>query len=157
MPKFNVTRHVPFTVDQVFHVASDVANYREFLPLVKRSVVLGRAKLPDGRESFDSELHIIYKKLSIHEVMQSRVTVDPVRKIVMSDSSQGPVKHLNAEWRIAPAPQGGSDINFAVDYEMKSRALQYILSGMFDMAVRRIMTAFEDRARALYGAEVASR
>ena len=30
--------------------------------------------------------------------------------------------------------------------------LQLMLSGMFDFAVRKIMTAFEERARALYGA-----
>ena len=157
MPNFNVTRHVPFTVDQVFDIASDVASYREFLPLVRRSIVLKRTSLPDGRECFDSELHVTYKKLGIHEVMASQVKVDRVNKVVTSESTQGPVKHLNAEWRITPAAQGGCDINFSVDYALKSRSLQFILSGMFDMVVRRIMNAFEERARTLYGVEVASR
>jgi len=157
MPKFNVTRHVPFTVDQVFDIARDVSSYREFLPLVRRSIVRQRTALADGRVCFDSELHINYKKLGIHEVMASRVTVDRANKVVTSESAQGPVKHLRAEWRITPAAQGGSDINFAVDYELKSRSLQFVLSGMFDLVVRRIMNAFEERARTLYGVEVASR
>ena len=44
------------------------------------------------------------------------------------------------------------DINFTVDYQLKSRTLQFVLSGMFDLAVRKVMTAFEERARVLYAA-----
>jgi len=34
MPKFSVSRSVPYTADQVFAIARDVARYKEFLPLV---------------------------------------------------------------------------------------------------------------------------
>jgi len=34
MPKFSVSRSVPYTADQVFAIARDVARYTEFLPLV---------------------------------------------------------------------------------------------------------------------------
>jgi ribosome-associated toxin RatA of RatAB toxin-antitoxin module len=76
MPKFNITRRVPFTVEQVFDVASDVENYRHFLPLVRRSVVRNRATLADGREAFDAELSVLYKKLGISETMACKVIVD---------------------------------------------------------------------------------
>ena len=151
MPKFSVSRSVPFSAEQVFAIASDVAHYREFLPLVKRSVVRNVSKLDDGRQTFEGELTIAYKKLSVEEVMASFVTVDPSNFTVTAESSQGPVKRLVSEWRIVPTGEGRSDINFSVDYELKSRTLQFVLSGMFDMAVRKIMTAFEERARQLYG------
>lgn len=151
MPQFSVSRSVPYSAEQVFAIARDVAHYREFLPLVKRSVVRGAAKLADGRESFESEITVAYKKLGIEEVMASRVTVDPAALTVVSQSDEGPVKHLLAEWRIVPTGENRCDINFSVDYQLKSRALQFVLSGMFDMAVRRVMSAFEERARTLYG------
>lgn len=151
MPKFNVSRSVAYSAEQVFAIASDVAHYREFLPLVKRSVVRNVKTLDDGRRTFEGELTVAYKKLSIEEVMTSHVIVDPADFTVTAESSQGPVKRLVSEWRIVPTGDSRCDINFTVDYELKSRTMQFLLSGMFDLAVRRIMTAFEDRARELYG------
>lgn len=157
MPKFNVTRRVPFTVDQVFGIAMDVANYRHFLPLVKRSVVRNRQTLPDGRESFDAEMAVAYKKLGIHETMTSHVIIDRDARTVTSTSSDGPIKHLHAVWKINAIGPTDCEIDFTVDYTLKSRSLQFILSGMFDMIVRRIMTAFENRAKELYGSATAMR
>ena len=151
MPKYNVTRKVPFSADQVFAIACDVGQYRTFLPLVKRSVVRNRLRMPDGRETFEAELTVLYKKLGIEESMTSRVTVDAATKTVMAESIDGPVKYLNSEWHIVSSSRAECEISFTVDYQLKSRALQFVLSGMFDMIVRRILTAFEDRARKLYG------
>lgn len=151
MTKFSVTRNVPFDVEQIFTIASNVADYREFLPLVKRSVVIDAVRQPDGKSSFVADLHFSYKKLGISDTLRSHVTVDPVAHTVTATSTEGPVKSLVSEWKILPGAEGGSDIHFTVDYTLKSRSLQFLLSGMFDMIVRRIMTAFEGRARKLYG------
>ena len=156
MPKFNVSRKVPYSVDQVFAISADVAQYRTFLPLVSRSVVRSRERLPDGRETFDADLTVIYKKLGIEETLTSRVVVDRSKHTVTAQSSDGPVKHLNSEWRILPAGPGQSEINFTVDYQLKSRTLQFVLSGMFDMVVRKIMSSFEERAHKLYGESTAA-
>jgi coenzyme Q-binding protein COQ10 len=151
MPKFSVTRSVPYTADQVFAIARDVARYKDFLPLVKRSVVRNAKTDEQGNEHFDGELTVAYDKLRIEEVMTSRVTVDPAALTVTARSDQGPVKHLVSEWKIVPTGENRCDINFTVDYALKSKMLQVVLSGMFDMAVRKVMSAFEERARVLYG------
>jgi coenzyme Q-binding protein COQ10 len=151
LPKFSVARSVPYSAEQVFAIARDVASYREFVPLVTRSVVRNVRALEDGREAFDGDLTLAYAKLGIQETMTSRVTVDPVQLTVRAESNQGPVKHLVSEWRIVAVGPGRAEINFTVDYQMRSRTLQLVFSGMFDMAVRKIMNAFEERARSLYG------
>ena len=151
MPKFSVSRSVPYTAEQVFAIARDVARYKEFLPLVKRSIVRGAKTDAQGLEHFEGELTVAYDKLRIEEVMTSRVTVDPQALTVTARSDQGPVKHLVSEWKIVPTGDSRCDINFTVDYTLKSKMLQMVLSGMFDMAVRKVMSAFEERARALYG------
>lgn len=151
MPSFSVSRSVPYTADQVFAIARDVARYKEFLPLVKRSIVRGAKADEQGRELFEGELTVAYDKLRIEEVMTSRVTVDAGALTVTARSDQGPVKHLVSEWRIVPTGANRCDINFTVDYTLKSKMLQMVLSGMFDMAVRKVMSAFEERARLLYG------
>ena len=156
MPKFSVTRRVPYSVDQVFAIAGDVARYREFLPLVRKSLVRNLEKLPDGRETYDADLVIAYRKLGISETLSAKVVIDRVTNVVTSKATQGPVQHLDSEWRIVPVGPNSCDIHFNVDYALKSRSLQFILSGMVDMVVRRIMTAFEERAKQLYGAAAVS-
>ncbi|MFN4143704.1 type II toxin-antitoxin system RatA family toxin [Aestuariivirga sp.] len=151
MPQFSVSRRVPYSAAQVFAIARDVARYREFLPLVKRSLVRNVAKREDGSESFEGELTLAHDKLRIQEVMTSQVSVDPSALTVTARSNEGPVKHLVSEWRIVPTGANSCEISFSVDYQLKSRTLQFVLSGMFDMAVRRVMSAFEERARVLYG------
>jgi coenzyme Q-binding protein COQ10 len=151
VPNFSVSRSVPYTAEQVFAIARDVARYKEFLPLVKRSIVRHAKTHDNGTESFEGELTVAYDKLRIEEVMTSRVTVDPEALTVTARSNQPPVKHLESEWRIVPTAENRCDITFTVDYQLKSRALQFVLSGMFDLAVRKVMSAFEERARVLYG------
>lgn len=155
MTKFAVTRRVPYKVEQIYTIAGDVEAYKEFVPLVKRSTIRNRKDLGGGREEFDCELMITYKKLGISETFVSHVTVDPVEKVVKAHSNEGPVKSLDCEWRILEAAEGGTEIQFAVDYTLKSRSMQFLLSGMFDFMVRKLMTAFEQRAEKLYGSRAA--
>ena len=151
MPKYSLTRKVPFTVDQVFAVACDVTHYKQFLPLVRRSLVRSQSTLPDGRETFEAELTVTYKKLGIEETLHSNVIVDRAKHLVEAHSTQGPVKSLDASWKIVDAGAGSAEIQLNLDYTLKSRTLQFILSGMFDLMVRKVMNAFEERARQLYG------
>lgn len=149
-------RSVPYSIDQIFQIAGDVGEYHRFLPLVDRAVITNVIAHTDGTQGFTADLHFAYPKLHISDTLRSHVIVDPAKCTVTANSSEGLVKSLTSEWKIRPSAKGGADIHFTVDYMLKSRSLQFLLSGMFDFAVRRIMTAFEDRARQLYGAPIAA-
>ncbi len=156
MAKFSAVRSVPYSVDQIFGIAGDVGEYKSFLPLVDRSIITNVIIHPDGKKNFVADLHFTYSKLGISDTLRSRVVVDPAKCTVTATSNEGPVKSLVSEWKIRPNAKGGSDIHFTVNYTLRSRSLQFLLSGMFDLIVRRIMTAFEERAKQLYGAPVAA-
>jgi coenzyme Q-binding protein COQ10 len=151
MTKFSVTRTVPYTADQVYAIAADVANYRKFLPLVRSSIVSNRKRQADGVETFDAAMTVTYKKLKIDQTFISRVEADPKTRTVKSTSDQGAVKHMLSIWTIKEAPGGKSEIDYFVEYQLRSRTMQFFLSGLFDMAMRKIFAAFEARARELYG------
>lgn len=151
MPRFSISRNVPYSVEQVFEIAANVGAYREFLPLVKRTVVSDKVEHADGTVRFRADMVIAYRKLGISDTLRSDVIVDPATHTVSATAHEGPVTSLVSEWKIVPGVKGGAEIRFTVDYTLKSRSLQFLLSGMFDMVVRKIMTAFELRARKLYG------
>lgn len=150
MPKFTVTRRVPFAPRQVFDVIADVARYREFLPLVERSTVRGeRRSTPTGEEQFSADLVVAYQPLRIEEHFASEVTTSSEHMTVRTVSRGQALNKLVSSWSVVPVDSGGSDVVFSVDYEFKGFFLRNLVSGMFDLAVRKIMTAFEDRVRAL--------
>src|SRR5215470_8306559 len=64
--------------------------------------------------------------------------------------AEGPFRRLNNHWVFERVP-GGCRIDFYVDFEFKSRLLQRMIEVLFSEAVRRMVGAFEKRARDLYG------
>lgn len=151
MTKYNVTRHVAYSPDQIYAIAVDVPSYHDFIPLVRQSSVRNRKRNEDGTETFDANLLITYRKLGIRENFGSKVVADPASRTVTSTGAGGAVQNMTSVWKIAPSPRGGSEIEYSVDFTLKSRSMQFLLSGMFDLALRKVMGAFEERARTLYG------
>jgi coenzyme Q-binding protein COQ10 len=49
-----------------------------------------------------------------------------------------------------PADALHSDVNFAIDYEFRSRTLGLLMGAMFDAAFRKFADAFERRADVVY-------
>ena len=126
--------------------------YKEFIPLLKRSNIRGARKRDGAVESFDADLQVGYEKLSVHETFTSHVTTDHDRCTVTAISTDGPIKNLKAVWKIESISENKSQVSFVVDYTLKNKLLQVIVGGMTDFAAQKIMTAFEARGRALYGA-----
>ena len=155
MAKFQVTREAAFKVDQLFAIAADVDSYRHFVPLVKESSVMNRRAGPDGVEYFDALLTISSKKLRIRESFVSQVEVDRANYSVRISSSDGPIKNMVSQWQMRSLPNGRTEVNYQVDYALKSRTLQFLMSSIFDLAMRKVLAAFEERARQLYGARAA--
>lgn len=150
MPSFTVTRRVKFAPRQIFDVIADVAKYREFLPLVERSTLRGGRRVnADGSEQFSADLVVAYHALRIEEHFSSEVLVNPETLTVRTVSSGQALKRLVSSWTVNPVAESEADVVFTLDYEIKGFFLSNIVSGMFDLAVRKIMNAFEERVRAL--------
>ncbi len=84
------------------------------------------------------------------EKFRSRVELDPKALTIDVEYVNGPFRHLDNHWRFE-ASETGTLVNFSVDFEFKSRMMERMVTGMFDRAVHKVVTAFFDRADALYG------
>ena len=151
MPKFSTTRRVNLTVEQAFAIAADVASYKDFLPLLKRSAIRGERKRVGDTEIFDADLQVAFEKLGLRETFTSQVTCNTSDHTVTARSSDGPMKALKAVWKIQTADDGKTEVSITVDYTMKSMMLQMVTGGLTDFAAQKVLQAFEDRGRALYG------
>lgn len=131
-----------------YAVASDVGAYKDFLPLLERSVIRGTPSTSNNITTFHAELEVGYAKLNLRESFISRVTCDANKKTVTATSQDSPFKDMKTIWSIADV-NGQSDVTISIDYSMRSMLLQFAVNGAMEMAVNKIMTAFEARAKSL--------
>ena len=143
MPTHAEKRTLPYRPDQLFDLVAEIERYAEFLPWCRAA----RIRKREGDVIF-ADLVIGWKM--IRESFTSRVTLKRPGRIDVS-YHEGPFKYLNNHWTFEPLPDGGCRIDFYVDFEFRSRVLQKLIGVLFNEAVRRMVHAFEERARALYG------
>jgi coenzyme Q-binding protein COQ10 len=89
----------------------------------------------------------------LHETFVSRVTRTPDAPDGMRIETvgiEGPFKSLLSHWQFRSHPHG-TEIVFALEFEFRSRILQHTMRMLFAEAVKRMVAAFEVRARQLYG------
>ena len=150
MPQFTITRRLPFRPADLYAVAADVPSYPRFVPLCTGARAWDESTDADGRLHFRAAIDLAYPKLRLSETLTSEVTADPVALAVRAVSSSAPAKFLDNRWLFHDLGAAGTDVDFYLAYELRSRTLQLLVTGMFDYAARKIINAFEARARELY-------
>ena len=147
MPKFDTSRLVRHSPEQMFALVADIERYPEFLPLCKGLIVRSR-KERDGQTILVADMSVGYRAL--REPFTSQVHLKPEGKQIDVKYIDGPFKYLTNLWRFEPDPQGAKVV-FSIDYEFRSRILGALMGSMFDRAFRMFAEAFEKRADAIYG------
>src|SRR5688572_14917884 len=144
MPRHTEKKRLPYTPEQLFDLVAGVKRYPEFLPWVAAV-----------RIRSDSETETIADMVvgfsALKETFTSKVIKRRPSEIEI-DYIEGPLKYLHNTWKFAPDGEGGTIVDFCVDFAFKSRIFETLAGQMFDRALRRMIGAFEDRAHQLYGA-----
>ena len=143
MPTHAERRILPYTPEQLYQLVSEVERYPEFLPWCLAARVRTREE-----RLLVADLVIGFKM--VRERFTSRVKLDPAALRIDVTYAEGPMRHLKNHWVFEPHSEGCL-IDFYVDFEFRSKLLQKLIEALFHEAVRRMVGAFEARARDLYG------
>jgi coenzyme Q-binding protein COQ10 len=135
-------RALPYTPDQMYALVVDIERYPDFLPWCRAARITRR----DGDVLY-ADLVIGFRMF--RERFSSKVSLSPPHSIHV-DYIKGPMRHLNNHWRFEPR-EDGCLIDFHVDFELRSAILDRAIGMLFHEAARRMVSAFEKRARAIYG------
>lgn len=146
MPSHSETKFLPYTAQQMYDLVADVANYPKFLPWTAAARVRSVTDLGDHTVML-ADLVISFKVF--REKFGSRVTLWPDQMKIDTEYLDGPVRHLESEWRFEDV-EGGCKVSFQVDFEFRSRLLQGAAGMFFNEAMQRVVRSFERRAVALY-------
>ncbi len=149
MPSHAETRKMPYAARQMYDLVADVAHYPDFLPWTAAARIRSLTPGPDGSEVMEADLVISFKVF--REKFGSRVTLWPERGRIDTEYLDGPFRFLKSGWHFRDLPEGGCEVDFHVDFEFRNAILQKVIGVVFDEAMRRVVRAFEGRAKALYG------
>lgn len=148
MPAFRTQKVVHHKPEEMFDLVADVKHYPEFLPLCESIVLKRQYENEAGIKTFISDMTVGYKAIS--ECLTTKVTADRVNLHILTEFIDGPFRHLENRWKFKEAPEGCL-VDFYITYEFKNFALGMLMGSVFDRAFRHFVTAFEERADALYG------
>ncbi len=137
-------KHLPYTPEQMFDLVADVGRYHEFAPWC----IASRINRRESEQVFYADLVVGYKLF--RERFTSKVVLDRPRRIHI-EYLKGPLKNLKNNWEFIRQPDNSCIIDFSVEFEFSNIALQTLANMFFNEVVKRMVGAFETRARALYG------
>lgn len=152
MPNHRDSRNLPYSARQMYDLVADIESYPQFLPWNSAARIRTRTTRPDGAEEITADLVISFKVF--RERFGSRVVLWPEQDGVWKIDTEyldGPFKYMRSGWSFKDRPEGGCQVEFFVDFEFKNAILQRLIGVVFHEAMSRIVRAFEDRARKLYG------
>lgn len=155
MPQFSTRRSVRHSSDDMFDLVADVEKYPQFVPLCQSLRVRRRTAAEVGIEIVIAEMTVAYKL--IRETFTSKVTLDRPRLQILVQYLDGPFRRMENRWAFVATGDERCDVEFAIDYEFKSRTLGLLMGAMFEAAFRKFASAFEARADHVYGKKTSSK
>lgn len=147
MPTHSDKRAMPYSAEQMYDLVADIAKYPEFLPWCTGARMRSSRDIEGGKVVV-ADLVISFKLF--RERFTSRVTMHPESRKIEVEYLDGPFKYLVNYWHFTPT-ETGCIADFHVDFEFKSKVLQAVIGVVFAESMRRVVKAFEARAKALYG------
>lgn len=153
MPTHAQKKVVPYTPRQMFDLVADVEKYPDFLPWVVSSKISDPIESVSADTSghrfkqFTADVVIGYKMISypyrcvVHLTPYERIDIEYL---------EGPFKYLNNHWTFTPINDRLTEIDFYMDFELKTTALQSMLQPVFSDVVGRMIDAFERQAAKEY-------
>ena len=143
MPHHHERRTLPHSAAQMYDLVADVRRYPEFLPWVSAI----RIK-QDSETEMLADMVVGFK--SLRETFSSRV-VKTAKNTIVVEYLDGPMKQLHNEWIFEDLPEGGSRVDFTVDFSFRNAIFEALAGQFFETALRKMTGAFIKRADSLYG------
>jgi len=146
MPAHEEQRVLPYSAEQLFDIVAAVDCYPEFIPWCQETRITRREE-----DTLHADMVIGFR--SIRQEFSSRVVLERPHRIVIAPTA-GPFRRMESDWQFMDLAAGGCEVAFRIDFEFRSRLLRALIGALFHEAAQRMVGAFEDRARMLYGPPV---
>ena len=146
MPKASVKRSIECTKEQLINLVLDIEKYPIFVPFCLD------AKIHEKKEQDD--LLLIIADLTIgkgpfKDTYKSDVKFNKKEDSIYVTNLDGPLKYLENKWQFKEDNKI-TEVSFEVDFELKNRFLNIVMTKSFQFGLDKIADAFQKRAEELF-------
>ena len=142
MPKASVTRDIARKKQDLIDFVLDIEKYPEFIPFCLSSKVY-EVKDEDKEIKIIADLTI--GKRPFVDNYKSDVRYNKSNDSIHVTNIDGPLKHLENNWKFIQK-ENFTEVKFDVDFEIKNKFLNLIMSKSFEFGLNKIADAFQKRA-----------
>ena len=143
MKRYAVARTLPWSCEQLFNIAADVASYPQFLPGWLDVQILE----PDPHQMR------VRQRIGIGPVnhtFTSCAVLERPHQVLIS-TTDAPFQHLHIHWKFEANGRAGCRVSLGVELETGGSVFEIALAKLFEVTTPEIIAQFEERARQRYG------
>ena len=146
MPKASVKRSIECKKEQLIDLVLDIEKYPQFVPFCLNSKIYEK-KEKGGLLFIIADLTI--GKGPFKDTYKSDVQYNKKEHSIYVTNLDGPLKHLENKWYFKEE-NNITEVSFDVDFELKNRFLNIIMTKSFQFGLDKIADAFQKRADELF-------
>jgi coenzyme Q-binding protein COQ10 len=146
MPRASVKRLIECEKNQLIDLVLDIEKYPTFVPYCIDAKVHDKN---DTGNFINIIADLTIGKGPFKDTYKSDVKFNKKNNSIYVTNIDGPLKHLNNKW-IFEDHKDGTEIYFDVDFEIKNKFLNILMTTSFQYGLDKIADAFQDRANKLF-------
>ena len=146
MPTASIKKQIPCSKANLIKMVLDIEKYPEFVPWCINGKIY---KKVDKGDNIEIIADLTIGKKFLNQTYKSFVIYKKSKDLILVTNIDGPLKHLENKWYFKQSGKN-SEVDFNIDFELKSKILNLFLIQSFDKGLKKIAEAFEKRANDLF-------
>ena len=142
MPKASVTRQIAREKQKLIDFVLDIEKYPEFIPFCIDSKVHERN---DKEDEIAIIADLTIGKKPFVDTYKSDVRYKKKNDTIHVTNIGGPLNHLENNWKFIQK-DNFTEVHFDVDFEIKNKFLDMIMTKSYEFGLNKIADAFQKRA-----------
>lgn len=146
MPSATIKKEINCSKENLIKMVLDIEKYPEFVPWCINSKVHSKN---EKKNTTEIVADLTIGKNFFNETYKSHVIFEKDLDLISVTNINGPLKHLENKWFFKEI-EDKSLIDFQINFELKNKILNILMIRTFDIGLRKIAKAFENRASELF-------
>ena len=146
MPRASVKRLIKCKKNQLINLVLDIEKYPTFVPYCIDAKIYEKN---DTGDFINIIADLTIGKSLFKDTYKSDVKFNKKHKSIYVTNIDGPLKHLNNKWTFEDHKEG-TQIYFDIDFEIKNKFLNILMTTSFQYGLDKIADAFQKRANQLF-------
>ena len=146
MPQASVKRLIEADKQKLIELVLDIEKYKDFIPYCLDSKVYERI---DKGDKIFIVADLTIGKGIFKDTYKSDVKYNKLNNTIHVTNIDGPLRYLENVWKFTEK-DNITEVSFDVDFELKNKFLNILMTKSFNYGLNKIADAFQNRAEELF-------